>query len=162
MNPFQTPLIGEIVLRLTVATFVGCLIGLNRDLRGKPAGLRTHSLVTLGSALLTLAILHVSAVSGGTPGDALSRVIQGIVTGIGFLGAGVIIREQSGRVSGLTTAATIWLSASLGVVCGMGYWMPILVAMVLIFLVLLFGGPLEIFVERFLGRSNGNADSPEK
>ena len=158
MNPLHIPGIGEIILRLTIATLVGCVIGLNRDLRGKPAGLRTHSLVTLGSALLALAILHVSITTGGVPGDALSRVIQGIVTGIGFLGAGVIIREQSGRVSGLTTAATLWLSASLGIVCGIGYWLPVIVAMVLIFLVLLVGGPLELFVERFFGKNNGNGD----
>ena len=159
MNPFQIAGLGEIVLRLTVATLVGCVIGLNRDLRGKPAGLRTHSLVTLGSALLALAILHMSATGGGAPGDALSRVIQGIVTGIGFLGAGVIIRDPAGHVRGLTTAATIWISASLGVVCGIGYWLPVMVAMILIFLVLLFGGPLELFVGRLLGRTSGDSQS---
>ncbi len=160
MSSFQNPGLTEIILRLTIATLVGCVIGLNRDLRGKPAGLRTHSLVTLGSALLALAILHVSITTGGVPGDALSRVIQGVVTGIGFLGAGVIIRDPAGHVRGLTTAATIWLSASLGIVCGIGYWLPVTVAMVLIFIVLLLGGPMELFVERFFGRT-GNDGSPK-
>ena len=143
----QFPTLTETFLRLSAATAIGCLIGLNRDLRGKPAGLRTHSLVTIGSALLTLTILRMSLSSGGVPADAMSRVIQGIVTGIGFLGAGVILRDGAGKVQGLTTAATIWVSAALGIVCGVGYRGIVAFSVVLIFAVLILGGPVEQWVE---------------
>ena len=123
MIAYNIPGIQEIILRLGFATVVGGTIGLNRDLHGKPAGLRTHALVTLGAALLALTSLQISTTLGGSVSDSLSRVIQGIVTGIGFLGAGVIIWNQAGHVHGLTTAATIWMAASLGVVCGVGYWL---------------------------------------
>lgn len=153
MIAYNIPGIQEIILRLGVATVVGGTIGLNRDLHGKPAGLRTHALVTLGAALLALTSLQISTTLGGSVSDSLSRVIQGIVTGIGFLGAGVIIRNQAGHVHGLTTAATIWVAASLGVVCGVGYWLAVAVAVVLVFLILMFGGPVERSLERVTGRS---------
>ena len=110
----------DVVARLGAAVLVGALIGLDRELRGKPAGLRTVALVALGSALFVL-----TAYDSGLPDarDATSRVIQGIVTGIGFLGAGTIVRghtEQS--VTGLTTAASVWLAAGSGVACGLGQW----------------------------------------
>ena len=153
------PNLTETFLRLLAATAIGCAIGLNRDLRGKPAGLRTHSLVTLGSALLALTMLRMSLTSGGVPADALSRVIQGIVTGIGFLGAGVIIRDGAGKVQGLTTAATIWVSAALGIVCGVGYGEIVTCSVVLIFAVLLLGGPVEQWVERKFGKPK-DGDAP--
>src|SRR6266581_6178872 len=97
----------DIAVRLGVATLVGVLLGLNRDLHGKSTGVRTLGLVCLGSAL---AVLSIHAVSGT---DA-SRVIQGIVTGVGFLGAGVIVRNSKGHhVHGLTTAACVWVTARL-------------------------------------------------
>jgi putative Mg2+ transporter-C (MgtC) family protein len=101
---------------------VGALIGLDREIRNKPAGLRTIALVSLGSAIFV-----VTALDGAT-GDSASRVIQGIVTGVGFLGAGSIVHgrtEQS--VHGLTTAASIWLASALGIACGLAYW-PIVAA----------------------------------
>lgn len=128
----------EIALRLVAATLVGGLIGLNRDLHGKPTGVRTMGLVGLGSALLVVA----AGLVGGN-GDA-TRAIQGIVTGIGFLGAGVIVKDSTtDRIHGLTTAATIWLTAALGVTCGLGHWVLALVATGLSFVVLIFGGPME-------------------
>jgi putative Mg2+ transporter-C (MgtC) family protein len=138
-------------LRLSLATVIGALIGLNRDLHGKPAGLRTHGLVALGSALILL-------VSGNLPGavdfhaaDAQSRAIQGLVTGIGFLGAGVILHEPSrGRIQGLTTAAAIWVSALFGAGCGAGLYAPVLIAFVLLTLILVFGGQIERRVHRWL------------
>src|SRR6476646_399640 len=94
----------DIVIRLSVAALAGVALGLNRDLRGKPTGVRTLGLVGLASAVAVLAV-------GSDSADAASRVIQGIVTGIGFLGAGVIIRNETGkRVHGLTTAACVWLT----------------------------------------------------
>lgn len=133
----------EISLRLLAATLVGGVIGLNRDLNGKPTGVRTMGLVGLGAALIVVA----AGLVGGN-GDA-TRAVQGIVTGIGFLGAGVIFKEvSSDRIHGLTTAATIWLTAALGVTCGLGHWTPALVATGLSLLVLVFGGPVERAVHR--------------
>lgn len=132
-----------IVLRLGAATLIGALIGLNRDLHGKPTGVRTLGLVGLGAALVVLASMDFRT---GPELDAnpVSRAIQGVLTGIGFLGAGVIVRETSGRrVQGLTTAALIWLTACLGVVCGLGAWPVAGVALVMILLLLAVGGPLE-------------------
>jgi putative Mg2+ transporter-C (MgtC) family protein len=101
----------DIALRLGAATLVGIVLGLNRDLHGKPTGVRTLGILCLGSAL---AVLSIHAVTGT---DA-SRVIQGIVTGVGFLGAGVIVRSEKGHhVQGLTTAACVWVTACMGAAC---------------------------------------------
>ena len=113
----------DVVLRLGAAMIAGALIGLDREIRDKPAGLRTLTLVSLGSAVFIL-----TAIEGGIA-DSTSRVIQGIVTGVGFLGVGTIIHgptEQS--VRGLTTAASVWLAAAIGVACGLAYWPLVLVA----------------------------------
>jgi putative Mg2+ transporter-C (MgtC) family protein len=130
--------ITDLALRLLVATAIGCVIGLNRDLHGKPTGVRTMGLVGLASAMIVAAAAEV-----GGPGDA-TRAIQGIMTGIGFLGAGVIVKEADGdRVHGLTTAATIWLTSALGIACGLGAWALALLAATLAFFVLIVGGPVE-------------------
>lgn len=130
-NPLDT---WDIIARLVVAALAGCLLGLNRELLGKPAGLRTHALVSLGSALMAVTILNIPGVNAG---EALSRVMQGVVTGIGFLGAGVILQRSSGKVTGLTTAAMIWIAAIVGLASGAGRWLEVLVALLLTFLVLL-------------------------
>lgn len=140
----------EIGLRLGSATLIGGLLGLNRELGGKPAGLRTNALVSLGSALIILASIGVS---GGTDrsleANVLSRSIQGIVTGIGFLGAGVILRDTTGaRVHGITTAATIWLTATLGVLCGAGVWSVAVLGVALTLAILVLGRPFERFLHR--------------
>jgi putative Mg2+ transporter-C (MgtC) family protein len=128
----------ELGLRLAAATIIGGAIGLNRDLHGKPTGVRTMGLVGLGAALIVVAGVLVDG-----PGDA-TRAVQGVITGIGFLGAGVIVKDAGGpHVHGLTTAATIWLTAALGVTCGLGYWRLALVALGLSLVILIVGGPLE-------------------
>ncbi len=133
----------DLVLRLAVATLAGAALGLNRDLHGKPTGVRTLGLVGLGSALAVMAV----AVTDDA--NAVSRVIQGLVTGIGFLGAGVILHTSEGRqVQGLTTAACTWLTACIGAVCGVGEWRIVLASAPLIFLVLIFGGSVERVVRR--------------
>jgi putative Mg2+ transporter-C (MgtC) family protein len=145
----------EAVLRLGAATLVGGAIGLNRDLRGKPAGVRTHALVGLGSAVATTV---GASLLGGDETDpaAVSRVIQGIITGIGFLGAGVILHPDGGRgVRGLTTAASIWVVATLGIGCGAGQWPTVGVGTGLTLLVLLLGGPFERLMHRLRNKGAG-------
>jgi len=134
----------EITIRLGAATIVGAALGLNREIHGKPTGLRTLSLVGLGSALAVI----VAADTGDIA--APSRVIQGIVTGIGFLGAGVILRPVGkNRIHGLTTAACTWLTAALGAACAISEWRVILVSVLLVFLILVFGGRLEKMLPRW-------------
>lgn len=133
-----------IVLRLAAAAVIGSVLGLNRELHGKPAGVRTNALVCLGAALFTLGGLGISREPAGFNADALSRVIQGIVTGIGFLGAGVILRDAAGRqVQGLTTSATIWVAAALGIICGAGLWLLAGCGFALSLVLLILHYPLE-------------------
>jgi putative Mg2+ transporter-C (MgtC) family protein len=140
----------EIILRLGVATLAGGLIGLNRDLQGKPVGLKTLSLVSLATAML-LVLIH-SVDETVKVWDAASRVIQGIVTGIGFLGAGVIVHAgRDFRVRGLTSAACTWLAACIGIVCGLGQWRLVTVALVITFTVLTIGNRTERWLHRKLG-----------
>lgn len=148
--------VGELFARLGAATLIGWVIGLNRDLRGKPAGVRTHSLVALGSSLLTVTSLQLGWLdSDSLDHGAVSRVMQGIITGIGFIGAGVILRnEQRQDVQGLTTAASIWLVTCFGMTCGLGLWITALLAFALTLAVLLLGGPFERAARGLLRRKD--------
>lgn len=129
----------DAVIRLTAATIIGGAIGLDREVHGKPTGVRTMGIVALGSALVVLVSQHPA-----TDPSAASRAIQGVITGIGFLGAGVILRNPAGkRVRGLTTAAAIWLTACIGVACGLGAWPLVATSAILAGLMLAFGKPLE-------------------
>src|SRR5918997_6062292 len=106
----------HVLIRLAAATLLGAVVGIQRERAGKPAGLRTHMLVTLGTAVFVLACSGV-----GMGHDALSRVIQGIVTGLGFIGAGSILKLDRERdIQGLTTAAGVWMTAAVGVAVGLG------------------------------------------
>lgn len=147
---FLPPETGETVLRLVVATLAGMAIGLNRDLKDKPIGMRTLGLVSLSSAML---VLSGSVYEGLVYGeDAMSRVIQGILTGLGFLGAGVILRDRSRmEVQGLTTAATVWVAAALGIAAGLGAWMITGLGCALALALLVLGKPVESFVNRLFG-----------
>lgn len=144
----------EIVIRLAAATLLGGVLGLDRELKSKPAGLRTHSLVALGSALATLVTIQFV---GDIDRGAITRTIQGIIAGVGFLGGGAILRAKDrDEVTGLTTAASIWLVAALGIACGGGFWVSSLVSVVLALLVLVVGRPIESFVHRkFVAKKNG-------
>jgi putative Mg2+ transporter-C (MgtC) family protein len=140
-----------IALRLGLALVAGAALGINRDLRHKPAGVRTHALVSIGSAVVVLAAL----IGGGTP-ESLSRVMQGLITGIGFLGAGVIIHHETARrIEGLTTAASIWVAAGLGAACGAGLFALVALAIVAAMIVLVAGGPFERALERRLDKPKG-------
>ena len=142
----------ETVLRLSAALLVGGLFGLNRELHGKPAGLRTHALVSLGAAVATIVVLRAPDGTFISDHNAMSRVVQGILTGVGFLGAGVILHDPAGHISGLTTAATIWICAVLGLACGLGYWVVLGTAAVLIAVALIFGRAWEHLAERLFKR----------
>lgn len=149
--------IEETLLRLLSALMVGGLIGLNRQLHGKPAGLRTFGLVALGAAMATLAGTDFVA-PGRTDPNALSRIIQGVVAGIGFLGVGVIVRGvREEEVHGLTTAAALWTTASLGIVCGLGNWQLASAASFFVLLLLAFGGAIERWAKK---HTTGGGDAP--
>lgn len=108
--------IARVVIRLLAALVLGGLVGIQRERSHKPAGLRTHMLVCLGTASFVLACS-----ASGFGSDAMSRVIQGIVTGIGFIGAGSILKlDQQHEIKGLTSAAGIWMTAAIGVTVGLG------------------------------------------
>ncbi|WP_028604412.1 MgtC/SapB family protein [Ottowia thiooxydans] len=124
--------ITRVLTRLLLAALLGGALGYEREHKGKAAGLRTHMLVAMGAALLILA-----PGLGGLQIADMSRVIQGVVTGIGFLGAGAIIKRQSEKqVEGLTTAAGIWMTAAIGVACGLGRESTAVLATVLTLLIL--------------------------
>ena len=147
---------GEAVIRLLAAAGIGGVIGLNRELTRKPAGLRTHSLVALGSALATITALQVGPGAAGTTADATSRVIQGVIAGIGFIGGGVILHSEGRNVYGLTTAATILVAAALGVSCGIGQWRVAGLASLIALGVLVVGRGVEGALHRRHDGGNAN------
>ena len=122
----------EIALRLLVALGAGAMIGYERSFHGRPAGFRTHALVCLASSLLMLVTVYESVWMRGATALAQvdpTRMSQGIMTGIGFLGAGVIVKEGL-SVRGLTTAASIWITAAIGILAGIGFYLPLVFAVV--------------------------------
>lgn len=140
----------EIVLRLGVATLAGGVIGLNRDLHGKPIGLKTLGLVGLATAMVVM-LAHSSGETANMS-DATSRVVQGILTGIGFLGAGVIVHARHHfRVRGLTSAACTWLAACVGIACGVGQWRIVIAAIAMAFALLIVGRRVERWLRGMLG-----------
>lgn len=114
----------RVVVRLLVAGMMGAIIGYDRERNASPAGFRTHILVALGAALFVIA-----PAQAGFSADDVSRVVQGIVAGIGFLGAGAILKQDSSlTVRGLTTAASIWITAAIGIAAGLGQIVTALIA----------------------------------
>lgn len=149
-----------VAIRLGLALIVGAILGLNRWLHHKSAGIRTHALVSIGSA--TAVLLICDFVQGDA--QSVSRVLQGLITGLGFLGAGVIIREQhSQKILGLTTAASIWSCALIGASFGAGQFIVGSISLGAILVILALGGPLERLVSRSLGlkRSSEVSGDPD-
>lgn len=146
----------EIVFRLLFAVLIGCAIGLDRNLHGKPTGIKTLGLVALGASLVTMASMEFASTDESFDAAAVSRTIQGVITGIGFLGAGVIIHDRTAeKVHGLTTAASIWVTAALGIVCGMGSWQIAAIAAVIVLLLFIIGRPVEKQLhQRWLGKTD--------
>jgi putative Mg2+ transporter-C (MgtC) family protein len=133
----------EIVLRLVGAAFIGCTIGFNRDLHGKPTGIRTLGLLAAGAAAIVVGAHDLTGHVSTDP-NVISRVVQGVLTGIGFLGAGVIIHTPTEhRVRGLTTATCVWLTACIGLICGTGSFRVLSVLSPIVMVLLLFGGWVE-------------------
>lgn len=123
IHPITLNALVDIFVRLSLALLVGGVIGFEREIRHKPAGLRTHMLVSFGAALLVLIPIQLGQAEESA--DALSRVIQGVAAGIGFLGGGEILHQskresEQVHVKGLTSAAAIWVSAALGIAAGCG------------------------------------------
>ena len=147
----------DILFRLGAATAAGIALGLNRDLMNKPIGMRTLGLVSLGSAIVVVATVHFQNMIAHP--DALSRVVQGVIqgimTGISFIGAGVILRDARLRtVEGLTTAATVWVTAALGIACGLAAWRIVVVGVgVSLFLLAVVG-----WIERRVGLGDENKE----
>ncbi|MCD6061512.1 MAG: transport ATPase [Moraxellaceae bacterium] len=130
----------DLLLRLGSAAFCGAVLGLNRGIKQKPAGLRTHALVALGAAYAAWMVITLS----GRDPASISRIMQGAMTGVGFLGAGVIMRnEAEGRVEGLTTAASIWMATILGLGCGAGLYVDSALTMLVVLLVLLVSARMQ-------------------
>lgn len=148
----------DAALRLGSAVCIGGLVGLDRGLRQKPAGLRTHALVALGASLMTFTGLELAPLEP----DASTRVLQGIIAGVGFLGGGVILRDaQDQRVKGLTTAASIWIVAGLGMACGAGHWRTALLASGFTLVVLVLGHRIEqILAAPLNGRHADHREQP--
>jgi putative Mg2+ transporter-C (MgtC) family protein len=134
----------DIVLRLLLAAGLGAAIGLERELRQKPAGLRTNILIAVGSALLTMTSIEIGR--GGTP----DRIAAQIVTGIGFLGGGAILRSGK-AIRGMTTAATIWVNAAIGLAAGAGLFAMATVTAAITLFVLALLPPIEGYFERRAG-----------
>jgi len=145
----------HVVIRLIAATLLGAVVGFQREKARKPAGLRTHILVSLGTAVFVLACSGV-----GMSMDGLSRVIQGIVTGIGFIGAGSILKLNEERdIQGLTTAAGVWMTAAIGVAVGLGSLGVALLSTFFTLIILALAGPLEDEAER---RKMGNVEERDE
>lgn len=136
----------EILARLVLSTFLGAVIGLERELRDIPAGMRTHALVALGSTIFTVAALTVFY-----PGADSTRIVAQIAVGIGFIAGGIIFKTGAG-VFGLTTAANMWVTAALGIMVGMGNYVFSVAATVLVVLVLVSDRFLDRYIPRYKRR----------
>ena len=139
----------DLILRLVVASCFGALIGLDREYRAKEAGLRTHFLVCLGSALFMIVSQHGFSDVLGTAGVGLdpSRIAAQVVSGIGFLGVGTIIVTGQRHVSGLTTAASLWTSACIGLAVGIGFYSGAIFTTLGLILVFKYAKYIEVYVE---------------
>jgi putative Mg2+ transporter-C (MgtC) family protein len=160
MFNFEMDIFVNDLTRIGAAAVLGGLIGIERELSGHAAGLRTHMLVTIGCAMFVVAGLAVSS----DKQEEVTRVIQGVAAGIGFLGAGTILKnDDEHKITGLTTASSIWLAAALGTLAGLGEFVPAAAATVIALVVLGVLLPIERSLERRLGdrhKKNPKAKNP--
>ncbi len=137
----------DTIIRLVVAFILGGIIGLEREKKGRSAGFRTHILVCTGSSLIMLVSLYIYHAYANHTSIDPARIAAGVVTGIGFLGAGTIIRSAE-QIKGLTSAASIWVSAGIGLAVGCGYMSAAITGTVIAFFTLAFLKPVEKKLER--------------
>ncbi len=156
----------EMSLRIGLALLAGAAVGVNRDLHRKSIGLRTLGLVSVGACLLVLTVSQYALQHGFNSSDAASRVTQGIVSGIGFLGAGVILRGPDQiHVYGLTTAAAILVVAAMGIACALAAWPILIIGFVATLFLLIVCGPVEHAIQMRIEKHDekmANKISPEK
>lgn len=144
----------RVLIRLLAAMMLGGIIGIQRERSGKAAGFRTHMMVCLGTAVFVITCSGV-----GMQFDAVSRVIQGLVTGIGFIGAGAILKLRGEEeIKGLTTAAGIWMTAAIGITIGLGAIGVALMSTVLALIILVLAQPFEDFFRKGRGASKKSKD----
>lgn len=158
MLNFEFGVFVDDLARIGGAAILGGVLGLERELNGHFAGLRTHMMVAIGCAVFVVGGLAVS----GTQSEAVTRVVQGIAAGVGFLGAGTILKlDEERKIKGLTTASSIWLSAALGTLAGLGEYVPAVAATVIALIVLAVLRPMERLLSHHLG-GNAETDTPKK
>jgi putative Mg2+ transporter-C (MgtC) family protein len=143
-----------VIVRLLAAAGAGLALGFQREVSDKPIGMRTLGLISLGAAMVSIAALRYPAI--GNDPNAASRVLQGIIQGlmigVGFIGAGVILRDESTKkVHGLTTATTVWIAAGLGIACGLADWIVVITGLALALIIL-------IVLKRFEHHVAGNVE----
>jgi putative Mg2+ transporter-C (MgtC) family protein len=137
----------RVIIRLLAAMILGGIIGIQRERSGKAAGFRTHMMVCLGTAVFVSTCASV-----GMASDAVSRVIQGLATGIGFIGAGTILKlESEAEIKGLTTAAGIWMTAAIGITVGLGAVGVAMISSILALIILALAQPIEDFFHQRRG-----------
>lgn len=145
LHTFHLAAYCDTLLSYSLALVLGAAIGAERQFRQRTAGLRTNALVALGSAAFVDLAQRIA-------GDLEAvRVISYVVSGIGFLGAGVIVHADQSKVKGLTSAACVWFTACIGIVCGLGLWRLVIVALAIALLLLVLGGPVERALHRIFG-----------
>lgn len=143
-----------------MATILGGIVGIDRFLHHKPAGVRVLSLVSMGAAAISMVSVTAVTAAGKLPSDGVLRTIQGVLSGIGFLGAGVIMRTTGkDKVHGITTAATIFVVAILGMVCGLGQWQLSICTFIFCCLILVVGKRIESHLQRIALRNKQDGSS---
>jgi putative Mg2+ transporter-C (MgtC) family protein len=159
MQPWEWPVFWDDIGRIAGAMLLGGVLGLERELKGHWAGLRTHMMVSVGCAIFVIGGLDVA----GDHRESVTRVIQGITAGIGFLGAGTILKlDQQQEIKGLTTASSIWLAAALGTIAGLAEYALAVAAAVISLFILGVLGPLEKFFERRQAASRRERDKYDR
>jgi putative Mg2+ transporter-C (MgtC) family protein len=159
MNAWEWQIVWDDITRIGVAAVLGGVLGFEREWKGHWAGLRTHMMVSIGCAILVTSGLEAA----GEQREAVTRVIQGIASGIGFLGAGTILKlDKKQEIKGLTTASSIWLAAALGTTAGLAQYALATAATIISLFVLGVLGPLEKFFERRQAENRKSRDETDR